>query len=144
MTPEIRRAAVRAAAKVALVATLGCSGGQRQPPQNTEPGPAVPRAAPDCDEHLDKLEVVGLGKLADDDPLKNANAFEAFKDIAARTTPRTTECCTQQLVAHGSSAKQRFACCSALDAAGIPGGVPEGAEASACTPWGPPCPPEMV
>jgi hypothetical protein len=141
MTPEIRRAALRAAAKAALVVSItGCSGSPKAPPSNTSGGSdSKPVAAASCADYLGSLATIGHGELPDGDPLKGKTAvYGAFKDVAARSAPRTTECCTEELKAHGSSAKARFECCSAL------GDVPAGAEPSACTPWGPPCPPAMA
>jgi hypothetical protein len=143
MTPEIRRAALRAAAKAALVVSLGslgalgCSGGARTAPSNTTattPDP-TPVAEATCDEYLAGLEVT-KGPLPDGDPLKDAPAvYAAFVDVAARAAARTQECCTEQLARDNAQAAQRFECCSALGTA---------ADAMACTPWGPPCPPAMA
>ncbi len=228
MTPEIRRAALRAAAKTALVAALGCGGGAAKPgPQNTPPpaGSAAPveivddpaaetindgreaettlkkaiadlaeldkkleaavdaviasqndaerasakanldklradkveldgqiamakvaqrrtshvAAATACIKSLDKLAVVKIEDLAPTDPLKSRQGiYGAFGDPIARALPATQTCCNEEMIVFGSSAKHRWACCSALPA------LPADAAPSACTPWGPPCPPEMV
>ncbi len=92
-----------------------------------------------CDQYLGSLATAKLGELKDGDPLKDKpGVYGAFADIKARGAARTTTCCTDELKMHGSSSKFRWECCSAL------GTEPEGAEAAACTPWGPPCPPEMI
>lgn len=144
MTPEIRRAALRAAAKTALVVSLGCSGSSKGPqptPTNVAPAPATEPAKtePACDEYLASLATVkSREQLAEGDPLRDKpEVYAAFSDVALRESPKTKECCTAALVRDGAGAKQRFECCSAL------GDVPDGATPSACTPWGPPCPPEM-
>lgn len=133
MTTDVRRTALRAAAKCAIIVTLGC-GGRTAPAQ---PEPDVPPVAePSCAEYLASLETVD--QVPEGDPLHGQlDVYGAFADVEARSSARTRECCTEQLVAGGSGAAQRWECCSAL------GDVPEGAEPSACTPWGPPCPPEM-
>ena len=141
MTPEIRRAALRIAAKTALVVTIGCSGSGSSTttsPSNVATGSAAQPVA--CDPHLSGLATVEKDNLASSDPLRERMDVygKVFADITARTSARTQECCTEELVTSGSSAKHRWECCSAL------GDVPAGAEPSACTPWGPPCPPEMV
>ena len=144
MTPEIRRAALRMAAKAAMLGAIGCSApappgaAMPTPPGNTAPAPT---AGASCEAYLGSLATYDLdvkAQLADDDPLKKrSDVYGAFARIADRSAPRTHACCTTQLVAAGSQAKQRWACCSALDA------VPAGADPSACSPWGPPCPPAM-
>jgi hypothetical protein len=60
--------------------------------------------------------------------------YGVFKDPAARTAAQTVSCCQEALGAQGASSKHRWECCSALD---------DKADRAACTPWGPPCPPEM-
>lgn len=137
MTPEIRRAALRIAAKTALVVTIGCSGGgsatKTAPPANTGGTPAPVVA---CDAHLAGLAKTDRDKLAADDPLKERMDVygQVFADVGERTSARTQECCHEELTANGASSALRWECCSAL---------PRGSEAMACTPWGPPCPPEM-
>ncbi len=144
MTPEIRRAALRMAAKAAMLGAIGCSAPAPHGPATTPaPGNAAPAptAFASCDAYLGGLATYDLdvkSRLATDDPLKKrSDVYGAFASVAERSAPRTHECCTAQLVAAGSQAKQRWACCSALDA------VPAGAEPTACSPWGPPCPPAM-
>lgn len=138
MTPEIRKAALRIAAKAALVVTVGCSGGgssaKTTPPANAGGNAEAPVVA--CDAYLGGLATVEKDKLASDDPLKQRMDVygKVFANVAERSAPRTTECCNEELAAHGSSSKLRWECCSALD---------PNAQAMACTPWGPPCPPEM-
>jgi hypothetical protein len=138
MTPEIRRAALRIAAKTALVVTIGCSGSSSS--TKATPSNAAPAGAPiACDAHLSGLATVEKGELAANDPVRERPDVygKVFADVEARGSARTKECCTEELVTSGSSAKHRWECCTALD------GVPAGATPSACTPWGPPCPPEM-
>ena len=143
MTPEIRRAALRMAAKTALVMSIGCSSGTKTapPPSNADhSGSSAPAtSAQPCPEYLGSLATAQRGQLKPDDPLHGKfDVYAAFADVAVRSAPQTQTCCTEELVKHGSGAAARFECCSAL------GHVPEGAERSACTPWGPPCPPEMA
>ena len=139
MTPEVRRAALRAAAKTAFVATLvGCSGASKPateaPPSNAAP-PAA--AAPvSCAAHLDGLATAKPKDLPASDPLHGRNdVFGAFTDVAARSAARTVECCKETLEKDGAQAKHRWECCSTFAINEQP---------FACTPWGPPCPPEMV
>lgn len=137
MTPEIRRAAIRAAAKAALITAIGC-GGDPKPaapmtPSNVSAAPAT-KAAVDCATHLGGLAKVKQDKLADDDPLKNDSTVygQVFADRAARESADTKKCCNEELAANGAGSKLRWECCSALGGTGM-----------ACTPWGPPCPPAM-
>jgi hypothetical protein len=138
MTPEIRKAAVRAAAKAALVTMLvGCGGSDTKPvagPSNTASG-APMAASVDCATHLGALAAVPQGELAAGDPAKDRNDVygKVFSDRAARESAETQKCCTEELTKSGAGSKLRWECCSALPA------DPSGA----CTPWGPPCPPEM-
>ena len=139
MTPEIRRAALRMAAKTALILSLnGCGGGAATPPPVANAtGDQPPAPAASCEQHLSSLAVVKRDALAPDDPLAKRNdVYGAFADIVARTSARTQQCCHEELDKQGARAAHRWACCSALgptDGTGI-----------ACTPWGPPCPPEMA
>jgi hypothetical protein len=76
--------------------------------------------------------------LPDGDPLKGRHdQYGAFADPAARTAARTVACCTEVLAHDGTQADARWPCCSAL-------AVTTGEQPMACTPWGPPCPPEMA
>lgn len=138
MSPEIRRAALRAAAKAAFVVSIGCSSGAGKPAPSNVAGKTGPEpAAASCAEYLAGLEVVQRDQLADDDPLKEApELYGAFADRAARESARTRECCTEAL-AEGGSGEPRWACCSAL-------GNASGGQPGACIPWGPPCPPSMA
>jgi hypothetical protein len=140
MRPEIRRAALRAAAKAALVMSIGCSSGPGSPaPSNTTTTQGPQPAATSCAAHLDALAVVKPEELAADDPLHaRMDVYGAFADRAARDSARTQACCEETMIADGSNAAHRWQCCSALAS------LPAGAEPSACTPWGPPCPPEMT
>lgn len=142
MTPEIRRAAIRAAAKAALVAGLAGCGGDPKPapagPSNaatTEP--AAPAAAVDCTTLLAGLATVKQDELPDGDPAKTRpDVYGAvFADRARREAPETQQCCTEELTRSGAQSKLRWECCSALPQDGQVG--------IACTPWGPPCPPAM-
>ncbi|MCX5745531.1 MAG: hypothetical protein NT062_23895, partial [Proteobacteria bacterium] len=60
---------------------------------------------------------------------------EPFADPSARTSPRTHECCKEELDHDGAQAKHRWACCTVFA---------QNEQPFACTPWGPPCPPEMA
>jgi hypothetical protein len=139
MRPDIRRAALRAAAKTALVVSFGCSSSPpRPPPSNTVPadGTAARPAATSCAEYLAGLATGTREELAAGDPLHDrTDVFQVFTDVTARRSPRTRECCTEALEHDGAQAKPRWACCSAL---------PDNAQPPACTPWGPPCPPAMA
>lgn len=138
MTPEIRKAALRIAAKTALVVTIGCSGGSSStkatPPTNT--GGSAAAAVVACDAHLAGLATIEKDKLAADDPLKGRMDVygKVFASVADRTSPRTQECCNEELTTNGTNSKLRWECCSAVE---------PNTQAMACTPWGPPCPPEM-
>jgi hypothetical protein len=144
MTPEIRRAALRAAAKAALVVSVGCSGGAKTapPPENTtgSTGSAVAAAAPmSCADHLASLAKGAPESLPEGDPLRGKPGVygEVYTDRAARESARTQECCTEEINNHGSQAQARWECCSALTAQ-------TDKSTAACTPWGPPCPPAMA
>ena len=138
MTPEIRKAALRIAAKTALITAIGCSGGgsstKATPPANA--GGSAAAAVVACDAYLGSLATVEKDKLAADDPLKGRMDVygKVFANVAERSAPRTTECCNEELATNGASSKPRWECCSALE---------PNTQAMACTPWGPPCPPEM-
>jgi len=138
VTPEIRKAALRAAAKAAVVGMLaGCGGSEPKPaaPSNVA-RPEKPAASIDCATWLADLKTVKQDELPAGDPLKEkSDVYGAvFADRAARESPETQKCCTEELTANSAGSKLRWECCSALvvDPAG-----------AACTPWGPPCPPEM-
>ena len=136
MTPQTRRAALRMAAKAAMVLTVGCSGGQHAtpPPSNTAtPTGSAPVA---CKPYLAGLAQSHVADLPADDPLHGKpDIYGAFTDIAARQSAQTQQCCADELNA-GVESAYRWACCSAL------GHAPPN-HLAACTPWGPPCPPEM-
>ena len=93
-------------------------------------------SADDCAAYLDSLATIrGSGGLAAEDPLRaRTDVYGAFRDRAAREAPRTQACCRQEIEARGADAPHRFECCSALQDETL---------SAACTPWGPPCPPEM-
>src|SRR6202789_3333311 len=105
MTPEIRRAALRMAAKTAMVMTLGCRGTDGARPNPAAPHPAANPyvSAPlPCDQFLAGLAAGEYDALAQDDPLRRdrfsgVGVYRAFLDIAARHSPRTHECCTAAL-----------------------------------------------
>jgi hypothetical protein len=68
MTPEIRRAALRMAAKAALLTTLGCSGGAPAPAtplahQGDAPASA-PAPAPSCATYLAGLPTAKMPPFA--------------------------------------------------------------------------------
>lgn len=145
MRPEIRRAAIRAAAKTALIAGLaGCSGDPKasttSTPSNVATGDTAKPAAPvDCEAHLTGLKKMKKEELPDGDPVKERMDVygEVFANRAEREAPETQKCCTEDLVKNGSRGSHRWECCSAL------ADLPKDASPSACTPWGPPCPPAM-
>jgi hypothetical protein len=92
-----------------------------------------------CIAYLDTLAKAKNGELPAGDPLKDkSGVYGAFANVKDREAARTQSCCAQEMTAFGSSAKHRWECCSALP------GLPNGAEQSACIPWGPPSPPEMA
>jgi hypothetical protein len=136
MKLEVRRAALRAAFKTALVMTVGCAGSAHPATENTggSAAEAGSAAAPSCGTYLDGLATAKPVDLPDGDPLKGRmDVFGAFTDPAARVAARTQECCTKELDTVDANTPHRWACCSALDN-----------KSGACTPWGPPCPPEMA
>lgn len=142
MTPEIRRAAIRAAAKTALIAGLaGCASEPRTAPagpSNAATGtPATPAEAVDCTTLLGNLEAVPQDRLPDGDPVKARTDVygSVFADRTRREAPATQRCCSEELAQAGASSRFRWECCSALLDTQDVGG--------ACTPWGPPCPPAM-
>jgi hypothetical protein len=63
MTPEIRRAAIRAAAKAALITAIGCSGDAKPSssttPSNVAAAPAKPESKVDCGTFLDGSGNIG-------------------------------------------------------------------------------------
>lgn len=152
MSPEVRRAALLAAAKTTFIVSLGCSS-NLQPSSPAAPPPAstassatpdAPVAAPvlPCAQHLDGLATANPEQLPASDPLHDRlGVYGAFTDIAARNSERTRECCTEELTRDHGGAAHRWACCSALSDAD--GNTPS-IQGSACTPWGPPCPPELL
>ncbi|HEY4182228.1 MAG TPA: hypothetical protein VGM90_35535 [Kofleriaceae bacterium] len=140
MKLETRRAALRMAAKVALVATTAsCSGAPPRVEPSVQPT-ATEAAAKDtpetCTAYLDTLAMTDLGQpLPESDPLHGRNnVYGAFVDVAARSAPRTQDCCSGELDSDRGQSKHRWACCSAL---------PAERQTIACSPWGPPVPPEM-
>ena len=147
MSPEVRKAALRAAAKVAIVFSLGGCGAPAASTPTPAPPPdrgggatqAPPPASVPCGTYLDGLALAAnSAALPENDPLHGRPDVygQPFADQTARSAPRTQECCTAELTADGANAAHRWSCCSA---------VPEThAVVMACTPWGPPCPPEMT
>ncbi len=149
MSPEVRRAALLAAAKTTFIVSLGCSSNLR--PSSPAAPSAAPEATPEstvtakvlpCGQHLDALATAQPEQLPASDPLHDRpGVYGAFTDIAARGSERTRECCSEELTRDDSGAAHRWACCSALSDAN--GNTPN-APGAACTPWGPPCPPELL
>lgn len=144
MSPEVRRAALRTAAKATFIVSVGCS---NVPPPAAPAEPATaPVTAPvtvtttapaTCGEYLDGLARVDHNGLAASDPLRErADVYGAFVDVTARSSERTQQCCLEELQRDSSGAAHRWACCSAL--------APQSNIGSACSPWGPPCPPELL
>ncbi len=146
MTPEIRRAALRMAAKTALVVTVGCGGQPVAPPHDLAASPAE-----SCSAYLGALATVERTEVKADDPIRariedGLAIYILFADATQRTAPRTLACCSDVLTVGPSV--QRGACCSAVDdgahhSTGSYFGGRTDAERAACAPWGPPCPPEM-
>lgn len=140
MKPETRKAALRAAARTALVVSLGAASacGGATPTAavgNRDVGAA---AAPlTCDAYLDGLATTPVADLAKDDPLHGQPGVyvEAFADRTARASERTQQCCAEALAPPAGGGEHRWPCCNAL---------PSDAQPMACTPWGPPCPPTMA
>lgn len=148
MTPEIHRAALRAAAKLALSAVvLGCGGAaadtQNDPgasPTDTSAGDLTSRSSGDvagyCHKHhahesqhqccVDEVATASFPK----DP-----HFSANPDL--RVDALTRACCTVLAKdadkTNDFSFKERGECCAAIG----------WSAAATCTPWGPPVPPEM-
>ncbi|MDC0672499.1 hypothetical protein [Nannocystis radixulma] len=143
MSPEVRRAALLAAAKTTLVTAIGCSSAQpsASPTATNQPSAPAPASSPDeCARHLDRLATVPREQLAADDPLRERMDVygEVFADREARASEPTQACCRQELAREGANTPHRWSCCSALP-------QHENRELSlACTPWGPPCPPALV
>jgi len=140
MTPEIRRRALLTAAKAAMAMSVGCA----PEPPHVESTPvastdSAKRAAGEsCDAYLGDLRVSKLDELTQAE--RDAAMLEAFTDVPSRKSPRTLACCAEELGRDGAQAKRRFACCSALGTQ-VPAAV---IHTGACTPWGPPWPPEMA
>lgn len=154
MSPEVRRAALLIAAKATIFTAIGCSGGLQPaagPAPTSDPPAAADKGAPapaadvaaaeskTCAQHLDGLVMVkNTSELPDNDPLRgDMTVYGAFADVAARSDPRTQECCREELKQDVAGAPHRWACCSAL-------GDSDPEVAMACTPWGPPCPPALL
>lgn len=140
MKPETRKAALRAAARTALVVSLGAAsacGGAKPTASvgNREVGEAVTPLT--CDAYLDGLATAPIADLPADDPLRGRHDVyvEAFADREARASERTQQCCAEALAPPAGGGDHRWACCNAL---------PSDAQPTACTPWGPPCPPTMA
>ncbi len=143
MSPEVRRAALLAAAKTTFIVSLGCSSNVQ--PGASRPESVTPPAAPEvsCAEHLGGLAQTKMGEaLPASDPLHDKpGVYGAFTDIAARTSERTQQCCSEALTDGNGESAYRWACCSALI---DQNGQRPDDRFMACTPWGPPCPPALL
>lgn len=158
MSPDVRRAALLAAAKATFIVSLGCArneppGAPTGPtistastPMAPEPAPPPPAPAPEpapatpeipCEQHLASLATAQIDELPANDPLRaRHDVYGAFRDISARTDDRTVACCVAVLRDHNGS-DRRWPCCSSA--------LPSTLELEmACTPWGPPCPPALA
>jgi hypothetical protein len=94
-------------------------------------------AALPCVKHLATLPTVLADQLPAGDPLRGKVMIAAFTRPADRAAPKTQQCCVETLVAYDAAAPFQSECCSAMTKP-----WPD-AVRTACTPWGPPCPPEM-
>jgi len=163
MDPNVRRAALRAAQKTAIILSLagaslyaGCSASHEpeMPAMDASPHepdamvvvpepdatvPVEPDSGPpptpeDCDERLASLELTGTEDIW----------TTRFASGEARNDPATGACCMEleNAVAEGTSdaafTPLGMACCEVV--VGVQHLVPF--SNLGCTPWGPPCPPE--
>lgn len=160
MDEGIRRAALRAALKTAIIVSLsGCYDMHERVPRValTDAGRAPPDAAiavavdappppPDvpplgCSEHLESLAITNPS------PPEDRWAWGAqFTDEAARVDPFTGACCMELEIAASMgtldpsvSGPLAMACCDVIVTSQhlVP------FSSLGCTPWGPPCPAEM-
>jgi hypothetical protein len=164
MDPNVRRAALRAAQKTAIILSLagaglyaGCSASHEpempamdasphEPdamvvvpePDATvpvEPDSGLPPTPDDCDERLASLELVGI----------EDEWTTRFASDEARNDPTTGACCLEleHAVREGTVTDVAFtplgmACCDVV----VFVQHLEPYSDLGCTPWGPPCPPE--
>ena len=158
MDDRIRRAALSAALKTAIVVSLtGCYGMHQR----------TPRAAPATDggrplgdaSHVAHADVPPdvpplpcrdhLARLAITDPSEPGGTWAwgaHFTDEAARLDPHTGACCLELDVAASAGTLDpsvesplAMACCDVITSAQMLVSF----SSLGCTPWGPPCPPEM-
>ena len=159
MDERIRRAALRAAMKTAIIVSLsGCYDMHSRPTRvpitdagrverdaavavvvDAPTAPDVPPLA--CDEHLAMLAITNPT------PPDDRWAWGAqFTDEATRLDPLTGACCMELEVAADMGTLDpsvgsplRMACCDVV----VNTQNLVSSSSLGCTPWGPPCPPEM-
>jgi hypothetical protein len=147
MTPDIQRAALRAAAKLALPAFLFACGSTASPPANddssTTSSSESDLSAATCSKKVDRYCAAEHPYETQVECCSDEVATADFpKDPPFSTKPDpnvdalTRGCCTvlaQAADTDPSTKWPRFSCCAAIgwDATG------------SCTPWGPPVPPAM-
>jgi hypothetical protein len=166
MDPRIRRAALRYAAKTAIVVSLsGCYDSHGRPPRAVAlvdaavartdapvwadvPPPDAPPSLPDvgpveCEPLLASLAIT------DPDPMEDRWHWGAtFTDPAVHTDPAVGECCLAMEIrasedpvggAVDIGSPLAMACCEVI----VGDQHLVSSSSLGCTPWGPPCPPEM-
>lgn len=155
MDRNIRKAALRAAAKTAIALSLtggltGACAELHHPPASTldaatsdagstsdamsiADASASDSSVTECDRHLASLELIDSPHII----------WPMFNELD-RSDPLTGSCCLEvhERVTRdepsGVSDRLELACCDAIVARRLVSFSPLG-----CTPWGPPCPPEM-
>jgi hypothetical protein len=164
MNHDVRSAALRAAAKVALsVGVLGGCGGSvaNEPKGPYEPEPARSNypatggaggAGADRAEPCEDAPTPAPTKPACDGVLASAFADPAWDDWQPWGWPPVDPppvsedvkaCCEEELAsADGINSEHRFQCCGVVGY-GRDGVELDPAVSMACTPWGPPVPPAM-
>lgn len=129
MNHEARIAALRAAAKVAFgVAFLtGCS------TENADDGtndPAQEAEVKSAGTKTKKFSCIDLVNAAFPEE-------GGYPGKAVKTTAEVRQCCSDILVESGGMSAHRWDCCANHEA------KDDQKIGTACTPWGPPCPPAM-
>lgn len=161
MRPDVHAAALRSAAKLVLgmasfaAVTTGCSSEATDDTGISDD--AVTTKGPMTIDEIDpKGEVPEETSKACQATL--ASAFPAPGDYHWLPVPVESDvaaCCDEELSKHGSMTPYRWDCCAAYDETAtlqtdedgnvIPWSAPTGMQKHgwACTPWGPPVPPQM-
>jgi hypothetical protein len=146
MSPEIRREALMAAARIACaVALVGCgpkSGAAVTPPTDGTPAVAQPAPAADpgsCEDTVAAAFAQPETPADDDDAGWEAHwAAQRAALAEARDNAEVVACCEQEIESKLDDPSGAWdwehlrACCDVT-----------GMENVACTPWGPPTPPAM-